>query len=88
MRTLMILTLAAAALSCNVGSAKAGPGFGPNGGPWCAYYDPWSYNCGFATFQQCLATISGAGGVCQPNPYGGTVRQELPRRHKRARARY
>ena len=28
------------------------------GGPWCAYYDFGSAgatNCGFATFQQCLA---------------------------------
>jgi hypothetical protein len=25
-------------------------------------------NCGFDTFQQCLATISGAGGICERNP--------------------
>jgi uncharacterized protein DUF3551 len=37
--------------------------------PWCAYYTgPFSAtNCGFDTFQQCLATISGVGGYCQPN---------------------
>jgi hypothetical protein len=37
--------------------------------PWCAYYDEWASNCGFMTRAQCLATVSGAGGVCRPNPY-------------------
>lgn len=36
--------------------------------PWCARYDAWSNNCGFTTFRQCLATISGAGGICERNP--------------------
>jgi len=37
--------------------------------PWCAWYDEWTYECGFTTRQQCLATISGVGGLCKPNPY-------------------
>jgi hypothetical protein len=36
--------------------------------PWCAYYDAYTYNCGFYTFEQCLATISGVGGACRRNP--------------------
>ncbi len=36
---------------------------------WCANYDVSTRNCGFHTYQQCLATISGAGGYCSPN-YG------------------
>ena len=56
--------------------------------PWCARYDAWAYNCGFATFQQCLATISGAGGICTPNPRAVAIEDERPRRHKRARAKY
>jgi hypothetical protein len=39
--------------------------------PWCAYYNfqhGGATNCGFATFQQCLATVSGIGGSCGPNP--------------------
>jgi Protein of unknown function (DUF3551) len=37
--------------------------------PWCAYYDGGisGTNCGFTTFQQCLATVSGIGGSCEPN---------------------
>jgi hypothetical protein len=37
--------------------------------PWCAWYDAWTYNCGFYTFQQCLDTVHGAGGYCQRNVY-------------------
>ena len=36
--------------------------------PWCAYLDlgkGGATNCGFATFQQCLATVSGIGGSCR-----------------------
>jgi hypothetical protein len=46
--------------------------------PWCAWYDDWTYNCSFATLQQCRATISGVGGICKPNPYSPPYRR--PRR--------
>ena len=39
-------------------------------GPWCADYDAQEggfTNCGFQTYQQCLATVTGAGGWCEPN---------------------
>jgi Protein of unknown function (DUF3551) len=37
--------------------------------PWCAVLNTGdaSYNCGFVTFQQCLATVSGIGGTCMVN---------------------
>jgi Protein of unknown function (DUF3551) len=37
--------------------------------PWCAYYSaPFdATNCGFSTYEQCLATVSGVGGYCEPN---------------------
>ena len=47
--------------------------------PWCAVYNMGdnAYNCGFATYEQCRATISGIGGFCERNtqfhplrPYG------------------
>jgi hypothetical protein len=50
--------------------------------PWCAYYDAYTYNCGFYTFEQCLATISGAGGACRRNPRdtsGNDRRPDTPR---------
>ena len=39
--------------------------------PWCAYYGGMGgggKNCGFTTFQQCQATVSGIGGFCDRNP--------------------
>ena len=59
----MIGALALASTLGFAGEAKAERVY-----PWCAYSDPWTYNCGFTTFQQCVATVSGAGGICRPNP--------------------
>lgn len=40
--------------------------------PWCARYDWSTYNCGFVSFEQCLATVRGIGGFCERNPrYAG-----------------
>lgn len=38
--------------------------------PWCAQYSDGmggATNCGFTTFQQCLDTVRGIGGFCNPN---------------------
>jgi hypothetical protein len=35
--------------------------------PWCADYASGASNCGFVTFEQCLATLSGMGGFCNRN---------------------
>ena len=41
--------------------------------PWCANYGDTDggggSNCGFTTREQCMATISGIGGYCDPNPF-------------------
>jgi hypothetical protein len=56
--------------------------------PWCAHLGTGfeSTNCGFTTFQQCMDTVSGIGGFCQPNtdyqlPSG-------PRSSKKPQSRY
>jgi hypothetical protein len=38
--------------------------------PWCAQlYTPWYVrSCAYETYEQCLATIRGVGGVCIGNP--------------------
>jgi hypothetical protein len=61
MRTLTILALTALAL-LNAGGGRA------QAAAWCAYYDDQSTNCGFDTFAQCEADISGVGGMCSRNP--------------------
>jgi hypothetical protein len=57
--------------------------------PWCAYYNDQEggfTNCGFVTFQQCLAALSGVGGSCGANPQcqgspGLYLSTKHPRRH-------
>jgi hypothetical protein len=51
--------------------------------PWCARYDWTTYNCGFVSYGQCLATISGVGGRCEPNPrfVPGEPRRKRPSRY-------
>jgi hypothetical protein len=39
---------------------------------WCAQYGSAGMggrNCGFISFQQCQATVSGAGGFCERNAF-------------------
>ena len=50
--------------------------------PYCAQFaDGTSPNCGFATLQQCNASISGVGGVCNLNP--AATYQAPPARYRR-----
>ena len=66
MRASFLLLLAMLAYSS---SAQAAP-YDPY--PWCAVYGgSWSgaSNCGFKTLQQCMATVSGIGGSCEPNQF-------------------
>jgi hypothetical protein len=38
--------------------------------PWCANFaDGAGTNCGFTTYQQCVATIRGSGGFCAQNDW-------------------
>jgi hypothetical protein len=40
--------------------------------PWCtsgAGQEYGAVNCGFSTFEQCLATAAGNGQSCGPNPF-------------------
>jgi hypothetical protein len=42
--------------------------------PWCAEMPidfDYVSTCGYVTFEQCLATISGVGGFCKRNPRYG-----------------
>jgi hypothetical protein len=37
---------------------------------WCAQYSRDSgRNCGFVTYRQCMATVSGIGGFCERNQF-------------------
>ena len=55
--------------------------------PWCARYMMRGsvYNCGFVTFEQCLANVSGIGGFCVQNNYYADAPQKPPLRKTRHR---
>jgi len=63
MRTIPLVAIIFAALSLSTVGARAGT--------WCAQYNVrgGASNCGFYSFQQCQATVSGIGGFCQRNPF-------------------
>src|SRR5215510_13686557 len=55
---------------------------------WCANYDAGKLggqNCGFFTWDQCMATVSGIGGICVINqfynPCGSAGRRSSRYRH-------
>ena len=51
---------------------------------WCASYDNGGTNCGFSTFEQCRAAVSGVGGSCSG---GGSERDaEKPAARKTRKA--
>ena len=58
----------AVGLTLGIPLALAGAG-DARAGAWCSWYDPYTYNCGFTTFAQCQANISGMGGYCARNVY-------------------
>jgi hypothetical protein len=63
MRTFFLAALAAVILSAAGGNAARADG------SWCADYSRGAgTNCGFHSYGQCAATVSGVGGICRPNP--------------------
>jgi hypothetical protein len=62
MRTVLLTSITLATLMLCIHPTHAGP--------WCAYYSGrGGSNCGFYSFEQCQATVSGRGGFCNQNPF-------------------
>jgi len=63
MRTVTIAAITFAAFSLSTVEGRAAP--------WCANYGTrgGASNCGFHTFEQCMAAKSGMGGFCDRNPF-------------------
>ena len=72
--------LALAAIVAGIG-ASATPAAAATSYPWCARYSSTGGECAFNTFQQCLDTLGGIGGVCTSNPgYTPPAYNRAPRR--------
>jgi len=60
---ILLFPLAILAVTAGIGTPAQAQNY-----PWCAQYGgPGGTNCGFTTFQQCMATIAGMGGFCNAN---------------------
>jgi hypothetical protein len=81
----MRMILAAVAFTAIGLTVSAVPSYAEITYPWCAQYGDRSggRNCGFSTWEQCRAALSGNGGYCSENPMyqptGPTSRK--PRRY-------
>ena len=79
MRILALCTLVIAAVLGLAGpAAAAGPA-------WCAAYRNGSTNCGFNTYEQCMAAISGIGGFCNRNYIDGPSDKPAARKERKER---
>jgi Protein of unknown function (DUF3551) len=67
MRKIVLVAAALAALPLTSSGARAE-------GTWCAYDTKGTTNCGFYSYAQCMAALSGLGGSCVPNPNNGRQR--------------
>ena len=69
MRSIITAVFALAVLSVTGTGARAD-------GPWCSYDVRGGTNCGFYSYEQCMANLWGIGGSCGQNPaYTGPRRR-------------
>jgi hypothetical protein len=78
MRTIPLVAITFAAVSLSTIGARAD-------GTWCAHYGTGfsGMNCGFYSFDQCRASVSGIGGFCQANTFSAHAPAREPRRRYR-----
>ncbi len=76
-------TLAALALAAAlIGAPQAASAQSPYSYPWCAklYLKNGATSCYYASWQLCMATVSGIGGYCYQNPAYRGAAASSPRR--------
>ena len=69
----LVLSLSAVAIAGIAFVASVQPSSSVVIYPWCAHYGGrvggGAANCGFTTWEQCMATVSGTQGTCEMNPW-------------------
>jgi hypothetical protein len=88
-----IYALGAASLGLLAAAGSAPPAEALIIYPWCAHYNGrgggGAPSCGFVTFQQCMATVSGTQGTCEVNPWwNGPPPQIYSQSPRRGPSRY
>jgi hypothetical protein len=86
--TRMRLAAALATLLCCLLAATAAHAglFKPSTGRWCALTAIGLNDCSYDTFAQCMATLSGVGGVCSINAQAPPVPDQPPPRKRKRRS--
>jgi hypothetical protein len=71
--------------SAGLASATAAKADWAQAAPWCANMGgrDGGWDCGYYTFDQCMATARGLGGSCAPNPRALAAPKPPPRRVRR-----
>jgi hypothetical protein len=90
-RPRLLALYVAAALGAVVGAALLDSGTTASAdrrrppAPWCAFLGTLvgASDCGYYTFEQCMATARGLGGYCTPNPWATYAPAPPPRRARR-----
>ena len=81
-RFALCAALAAAALSSFASPAAAAIEY-----PWCVQYgggdDNGARNCGFVSYDQCMLTARGAGGMCERNLFYEDQKAKQPNRPRK-----
>jgi hypothetical protein len=83
-----LVLLTSTILAASVFAAPS-PGNAQINYPWCAQYSGvhgGGRNCGFVSWQQCMATAHGLGGICERNLFY-TGPETVVRRHKKTMRR-
>jgi hypothetical protein len=84
-----LLAVALAGAAAIGGASPAAAGFfSPPGGTWCAMEAVGLNDCSYFSYQQCMATLSGVGGTCEPNLQAPPPAYPSPRRAKSKRRSY
>jgi hypothetical protein len=81
--TILCLSLIAVALIGEIQTASAQSAYSY---PWCSRYfkrGGGGSSCYYATYQQCMATVSGIGGYCFQSPYYRGPSNGETSRHRR-----
>ncbi|MEA2870357.1 MAG: hypothetical protein QOH67_333 [Hyphomicrobiales bacterium] len=73
MRLPVLAALGLAVIACSQVVTVSDASAFPNATRFCAQYKGGAENCGFYTFNQCLAALAGNGGVCTMAAYQGDV---------------
>jgi Protein of unknown function (DUF3551) len=70
-----MLIIAFFVVTALLGETRVSPAQSPYSYPWCAIYGGGdnsgggAMSCYYASWQQCMTTLSGIGGICVESPY-------------------